>query len=546
MSIRSRLVHSLQIARIECTRSQRQRGRSDVFRAVFFVCILALALGSGVGAYVFGTLLHSGEIALSAEFVQRVATAGFLALLVGLMQRTFRLLSRIKVTHLLTTVSTAETILGIAGAVLWPAVIWLAPIIFTFAIGFAVGAHWPAGIVTLCIAGAGLLVLAALLGVALSFTVKVVTTRSPRFRRYRGIIAVIAFVFVAGIFSLANAGLVSIDELGEWASYTPVAWFVDFGFWGTSLVHSGVLPIMGSLAVLGAGIPVVTIGTTLLAKRVWETEPVSATILHHSRSLVGTGTIERLLAKRLSRPVLTVMRKRWLQERRVPVAVSMLGYLLVLLPIVYLPMLFTGRILLVSPLSLAVVLGPATGLCFGITPIGAEYSSFPMTLTAISGRHFVCGEILAGVTIGTPITVITTVLLALGSPVGTLETIAVGIASGMLSVCGMTLAVALGMSVSYSDLLPAPLPLSSATIYAEIGWMEFVRLGVLLGILGLVCVPGFAGYLLVFLEPMGATVIVSQPLIRIGALLLMSGLAAAASGIAYQRAVRAFDQYVIS
>jgi len=538
------LRHSLQIAHVERTRSRRLLGRSSSFRALVAVVVVSLAVGSGLGAYVFGTAIRRGQTSLPLETMQIAVTVGVLALLVGFVQRTSRLGERVDTDHLLTTVPAHEVVFGVVLAVAARTATRVSLTAVSIAIGFAVGAGAPASAVTILVAVAGLFALTALLGVGLSFAVQLVTTRSPRFRRYKNALIVIGFFLVLGGWTAIDLDQLTMGLLRRWLTSLPTAWFVDLGLLGLPAVQSGGLRSLGALALVVGGLPVLTVVTTALATRVWETEPVSSAVLHRSRSLVGDGLAERLFAGHVSRPVLTVARKRWLQERRVPRALMMVGYIFVFALLVVIPVLAVGGVRL-APLLVAFVLAVESGLAFGLTPVATEYSSLPMTLTASTGDQFVRGTLLAGVAIGTPVTGLVTFGLGVLGPPGVVEAVLLGVAGAVLSVCALTVAAAVGMGVSSRDLVAAPVPLTSSTMYGEIGGAGFVRMGKLLGLVAVVCTPALVGYLSVVFDPVSTMLGVPTVAVRVGSLVVTIGLAVGVSTVAYRRAVWLYDDYTL-
>lgn len=62
------------------------------------------------------------------------------------------------------------------------------------AVGFALGAQSPASALTIMIAAADFVTLAALFGIVLSLAAELATIQSPRLRRYKNITYVIAFI----------------------------------------------------------------------------------------------------------------------------------------------------------------------------------------------------------------------------------------------------------------------------------------------------------------------------------------------------------------
>lgn len=541
------LRHSLQIARIENMRSQRQLGRSSSFRVLVAVVVIILAAGSGIAAYTFGTMIRDGQATVPLRMLYLVAVGGPLALLIGFVQQTSNLTERIDTNHLLTTVSVHTVVLGVVSTAFYRIGIRLVPTVISVAVGFAAGTGSPAIAFTIPVAVVGLFALTALVGICLSFAVKLVATRSPLFRRYKNVLVVLAFVimFIGWVVVSEDQVLAALGFIRDWISATPTAWFVDLGILGMAGSDANLLRSMGALVLVVGGVPGFLIVTAGLAERMWTTEPISAKHLHRSRPLVGEGFAERLFAGRVSRPVLTVARKRWLQERRVPRAIMMPGYLLILLSGVYLPIFVAGEVPGISLIVPVAICAAATGLAFGLAPIETEYSSLPMTLTSVTGEQFIRGTALTGVAISAPITAVVTLLLAVGSPLGVIETLLIAVVGVVLCVCSVILAAAIGMRVSYRDLLPAPLPFTSATIHAEIGTAGFIKMGKMLGLLGFVCLPAMGGYLFAFLGPGTGPVAVPITLIRIGSLGLTALLAVGLSILTYRRAVRRFDRYTL-
>lgn len=540
------LRRSLQIARIEIIRSRRQLGRSSTIRALIVVVVIVLAVSSGIAAYILGTAIRDGQMTLPLETLRFIASGGFLALLAEFIRQTSNLAERIDTDHLLTTVSVHAAVFGVIMTVPQRIGIRIAPIAVSIAVGFAAGIRSPPIAFTILIAVAGLFTLAALVGVCLSFAVEFVTTRSPRFRRYKNVFIVLTAVFMFIGWVGMGEELVSapLGFMRDWISAIPVAWFVDLGMLGMPGSDADVLRSMSAISLLVVGIPVLSIVAVEIAEYVWTTEPVSAKILHRSRALVGEGFSERLFADRISRPVLTVARKRWLQERRVPRAIMMLGYLIFLLPGVILPIAAMGKVPGISLVLLVSIFAAATGLAFGLAPVETEYSSLFMTLTSVTGEQFVRGISLAGIAVGAPIAVIATLLLAVWSPLGVLEILLIAFVGVVLCICSVTLAVAIGMRVRYFELFPAPLPFTSATIHAEIGMAGFIKMGEMLGLLGLVCLPAVGGYLFAFLGS-GTGAAVPIALVRIGSLGLTALLAVGISILMHRRAVRRFDRYTL-
>ncbi|WP_330631400.1 hypothetical protein [Halocatena halophila] len=539
------LRHGVRIARTEWMRTRRQLARSSVVRAVIALFIIGTLVIATSIAYGFGAAFRSAAITLPVGAIRSLTTAVFLTLLIGFVQQTSRLLERLNINHLLTTVPARAVIIGVVLTVSGRAAIRVFLTASSIAIGFSLGMRAPLGIATVIIAVVGFLSLSVLSAVALSFAVDFLTTRSPRFRRYKTAFVVVAFSLLSIGMAVVIAGQVSIDLVWKWLAAAPTAWFVDLALVGVPRTSPKFFQSVGALGLVGIGIPVLVAATTALAERVWETEPISATTTHRSHSLVGEGRVGLVFDSRISQPTLTIARKRWLQERRIPRSLFMSGYLLVLLLGVTFPIFVAGEVPGISLVFLAFICAGTTGLAFGSDPIGTEYPSLSMTLTTVSGKQFVRGTLLSGIVTGIPITAGAILFLALWSPYGVVETLLFVVAGVGLCVCSVTIAVALGMRSPYSDIIPVPLPLSSATIYSEVGAGGFIRMGIMLGLLGIVCLPIFSSYLMAFFDLVSVGGIPTTA-IRIGSLVLTTALATSVSALAYRRAVRLYDRYTLS
>ncbi|RJT07439.1 hypothetical protein [Halococcus sp. IIIV-5B] len=76
MKIRTQLRHSVQVARAERMRRQRNLDHSIVFRAVVAVVIVGIAIGGAVSAYTVGVAVRHGQVVI------QVVTVTFSALTV--------------------------------------------------------------------------------------------------------------------------------------------------------------------------------------------------------------------------------------------------------------------------------------------------------------------------------------------------------------------------------------------------------------------------------------------------------------------------------
>lgn len=541
---RSWLRHALLIARIERTRSQRQPGHSSTWQTLRVIALVVFSIGGGIGAYGVGQLVARGRLTLPVSAIQATVVAGFLTFLWMAIQRTSRVNEQLNTDHLLTTVRASEAALGLVFTVYRRVAVPVFLPALGVAVGLALGTQTPVIALTTGVAVVGIVTLAALLGIVLRLGAKLATSQSPRLRRYKNYTYVLAFILAFFIWITIFQGPVSNQATIEWLRVVPLAWFVDLAFLGLTDVPASQARGLGVLGATVVGLPILMMATISLAERVWTADRVGESEIHRSRSLVGAGLAERMFAGWVSRPVLTVARKRWLQERRVPIGLLFQGYVLMLTPLVFLPIFAAGEVPGVSLVSLAFLSAIGTALAFGAELLGAEYSSLPMTLTSVSGRHFIKGTMFAGVTISGPLTMLVILLLGLGSPLGGVELLVLGLAGISLIACSVTVSALLALDVSYYEFRPESIPFTGITAYIESGGI--FKWAKIFAAVGLVCLPAFVVYGAAFVGgPVAPALGASMPAVRIAVLLVTVFLATIVTVLAYRRAVTRFNEYTL-
>lgn len=538
--------HSVQIARIERKRRRRQFDRSTIWHVSFTLAIIVFSIVVGISAYGIGQGLHRETLILPLDIIRSATTPIAIVALTVITYRASVQFGRIDLDHLLTTVPVRDVVLGVAGLLFSQYAILLVPPVISLAVGFAVGVHAPATMLIIILTIVVLLALIVMASITLSLTGKYLALRSPRFRRYRTIIVYGPFVLV---WLVLARSLGQIDYLVAWLQLVPLAWTVDFMLLPVPGIHADVGRSVGAVCLLVGGLSAFTVAATVLGEKVWSTDEVSSTTLSRSRSLVGTGLAEWLFAGWVSRPVLTVARKRWVQERRVPRAFMMIAAMVLLIGSgigVY--VLSPAGIPPVTPLLVAYACATGFGLGFGEYVLAAEYPSLPMTLTTASGRHVIRGTMLAGLTVGVPLTILPTVAIGIISPVGALELLLVTLTGVLLCGCSIVVATALGMRFAYTEFLPLPvkIPLSSVRrVYGRMGKAPFLSAGRAIGVVGFVSLPAFISYLSVVTPPLATMLGTTPATVRFAALVVTMILAVAVSIPAYRRAVIRFSEYTL-
>ncbi|WP_135827884.1 hypothetical protein [Halorussus halobius] len=533
------LRRSVQIARVEHARSRRRPGRSSAWRAVLAIALVGLSIGGGVGAYVFGQSLAAKSVSVPVRALRTAVVAASAMFLWTGIQGASRRIARLNVDHLLTTVRVREVVLGIGIVEYAWTVAPLSPVVLGVAAGFAVGTGSPASAGSIGVAVAGLVGVTTVLGIAVSFATTFATLRSPRLRRYRNYAYVAAFLLGLLVWTTVVQGPVSNERVVDWLRSVPFAWFVDLGLLAAPNAEVGFGRGLAALGLTIIGVPVLTVIATGFADRALTTDSVSTTAVHRSRPLVGNGLAEYAFAGWVPRPALTVARKRWTQERRLPRGLLYQGFVLLVGPVVYLPILATGAVPAISVVALASLCAVGAVLAFGVDCLGAEYASLPMTLTTVPGRRFVQGTVLAATTVSTPITFIAVVGIGVWSPLSRIELVLTALAGVALSVAGVLFVVALGLRVSYYDFQPISIPFTDMTVHTDRN-VSF-RLVAVLVLVGLLVLPATVTYGMAFVGGTRAPAVTAGA----GSLLVTVLLAAGVSLLAYRRSVRAYEQYAL-
>ncbi|WP_256390973.1 hypothetical protein [Natronoarchaeum rubrum] len=545
MNVRTWLRQGAEIARVEWTRQHREFGSPLTGRPVLLVVLIALAVGLGWLGRSLGRDLAAGQPLPDGE-LSLLASLAFVWLAWRSSQYTQVRIERLNPDLLLTTVPERTAALGLLGFVYARLLATLAVPTLGVAVGIAVGLRSPVVAVTVVVAVAGLATLAAALGTIGRLTIRLVALRLARVGFYRDLLVVFGWIpLIVGVNILEELSP-SIAPLVAAFGAFPLAWFVDLALAG-SLEYSvgSVRYAAGALGLLVVSLPFLAAGTTALARRVWESDPVSSTGIDGSHSLISEGWIERLLGEYVSRPVLTIARERWLMERRVPRGLLSIGYVLLLVGVIGFPAVALGG---AGPngllLLFSIGLGLTAGIAFASAPLGTEYRTLPMLFTTVDGRQFVGGLVLAATVVGTPLVVLVVVPLGLGSVVGAVQTIAITLVGVAVSTCTASVALAVGLGVDRHEFVPTPFFFTDVPVFAEHGLSPFLRLGSVFAIVVLASVPAFLGNAPSVYESVAARGVPALA-VQIGSLFLTILLVGAVTRAAFRTAVRRFRDYQI-
>ena len=548
MNIRTWLRNGTKIARAEWTRHHREFGHPLTGRPVGLVGLVTIGVVLGWFSHSLGRDLAAGQ-PLPYETLGLFVSVAFVWMAWRSSQYTRIRFEQLNPDLLLTTVPVRAVALGLLGFVYVRLAASLAVPTLGVAVGTAVGLRSPMVAFSVTVAVAGMAMLAAAIGSTVRLAARLVALRLVRARLYRDIAIVFGWIPLLIGFMILQESSFSVAPLFAVFGAMPLAWFVDLAFVGTvEFSFESIGHALGALGLLVPTVPVFVAGSTVLARRIWETEPVSSfssTGSSDSHSLIKEGVVERFVGDRIPRAVYTVARERWLLERRGPRGLLMSGYVVFLVGVVGFPLVAiggggpNGLLLLV-----AVALGMVSGIAFASDPIGTEYRTLPMLFTTIRGRQFAGGLLLAATAVGVPLVLLVTVPLGVSSVVGTVQTILIALVGVTVSTCTASVALAIGMGVERYDYTPISSFFTDVPVYAEIGLNGFLRLGSIFAIVTLVTVPAFLGNapsVYERIEALGIPALGTQ----MGSLLLTLALAIVVSRTAFRIAVQRFRDYQI-
>ncbi|AGB38400.1 hypothetical protein [Natronococcus occultus] len=535
---RDRLDGGVRIARTEWRRHRREFGGSRGRRVAAALGYCAVAVALGALATAVGRDLATGT-PLALSLAAAVAFAWIVARSASLTGSRFEQLAP---DALLTAVPVRTAAMGLLVFVAARVGAVLAVPTVGVAVGLALGARTPLVALTAIIAIGALAALAVGVGVASRLGSALVGRRLSRGGLYRDLLVVFGWLPLVALWLLLQELSVSLETLSVWFEWLPLAALADLAVLGAG---GDVEPLRAVVTVAGVAVTVPLLAglTTAFARRLWVTEPADSTDASRSgsHSLLDDGRLEALLGDRVSRPTVTVARQLLLAERRTPRGLLNAGYALAFVGLVGLPLF---GVLLGAPGFLLVVfaLGVAPGIVFGSEPIGRNYRVLPLLLTAVHGRAFVGGHVLASLVLGVPLVAIVVVPLGIASAATLAETVALVATGVALCCCTATALLAFELTVDREDLAPVPAFFSSVPAYAEEGWSAFVGLAKTFAVVSLVFLPAALGNATAVYERV-AELGLPVTAVRLGALGVTCVLALGVSRVAARVAVRRYRDY---
>ena len=530
------------ITRAEWTRHHREFEPPVTGRPVVLVILVGIASALGWLGHSLGRDLTAGQ-PLPDGVVSVFVSAAFIWMVWRSSKYTHIRFERLNPDLLLTTVPARAAALGLLGFVYARLLTTLVVPTLGIAVGTAIGVQSPMVALTVTLASACIAVLAAVLGTTSRLAARLVALRLVRARYYRDLLIVFGWIpLILGAMLLQELSLSLVPVVGLLGAL-PLAWFVDFALIGASNNTVGLLrQMLRVFVLLGTIVPLFIAATTIFARYIWEHDSTGPTGTRGSYSLLKTGVVERIIGERIPRAMYTVARERWLMERRVPQGLLSTGYALLFMGVVGFPVVALAGGTTSLLVFFAITLGLVTGVAFSSDPIGTEYRVLPMLFTAVTGRQFVGGSLLAATVVGIPLIILIIVPIGAVGPVGFGQMILIALLGSALCACTAAVATMVGLGVERFNYAPIPFFFTDVPIYAEVGAAAFLRHGLVLTIGVFASIPAFVGTSPPIYEAISAHG-VPTVVVQFGALLLTLLLAAIITRTAFRAAVQRFQEY---
>lgn len=288
---------------------------------------------------------------------------------------------------------------------------------------------------------------------------------SSRFiARHKTMIGTVAgLVLMGAYFLFLSPQIGGVDQAA--LAWLPMAWFADLAavgpaFVGSSLRAGGAL--VGSALVVVIGEAIITRETGAL----WFIDPVSPEIKTGSERITPTdetgaptetpsrqgalATAIRPLTipQMVSIPTRRVAEWTLLRARREPNRLTF-----VLIPVfaigssIISTSLQSGSIRAIAAPAAAIVIAWLAGALFALNPLGDEGTVLPVTLTAVSGNHYVRGLMTPGLLLGLPVVVVVTAIADVFSPYTLGQQVGLVVLGGFLTCIAVGITPAIGMAL---------------------------------------------------------------------------------------------------
>jgi membrane protease YdiL (CAAX protease family) len=349
---------------------------------------------------------------------------------------------------------TVHSTIQLVGVVLFPTVL--------FAGAFAFGAGQLSVLLTAVLAVGLLFTAVSILGTVVGQLVVLGLLRSRRLRAAsRGFGLVLLLVLMALSYASVAPLVGETELLAPLATVTvPATLYLSFVFAGTSL---GPEVGVGSLVVLGsvlASIPLLLTVATRLVRRLWFADATPTGLIQRDES-TSTATLptttrvgdSQAFPPRTGPRPLSVALGLWTRWLRIPVRFSPLFPLVIVLVMAVVGVINTPEQV---PLVIGGVLvftgAYVSGGIFGLNPLGEAGEMRTVEfLSSTSSRTLVLGHVLAGLLVGTPVSVLGAAMLAVAMGLSAPVALVLGVLAVVLTIASSGVAVGIGSILPSRD-----------------------------------------------------------------------------------------------
>lgn len=349
---------------------------------------------------------------------------------------------------------TVHSTIQLVGFVLFPTVL--------FAGAFALGAGQPSVLLTAVLAVGLLFTTVSVVGTVVGQLVVLGLLRSRRLRAAsRGFGLILLLVLMALSYASVAPLVGETELLAPLATVTvPATLYLSFVFAGTSL---GPEVGVGSLVVLGsvlASIPLLLAVATRLVRRLWFADATPTGLMQRDES-TSTATLptttrvgdSQAFPPRAGPRPLSVALGVWTRWLRIPVRFSPLFPLVIVLVMAVVGVINTSEQLPLVIGGVLVFTGTyVSGGIFGLNPLGEAGEMRTVEfLSSTSARTLVLGHVLAGLLVGTPVSLLGAVILAVATGLSAPVALALGVLAVVLTVASSGVAVGIGSVLPSRD-----------------------------------------------------------------------------------------------
>lgn len=463
MAERNWVRHGLSIGLFEFRRSVRAIWQDKARFALMALGILIPSLMGTAVVIIFAETIRDIESLLVPNQIRGMVALFWLFAVFMISQRVISAHTHIEAEPFMLTTVSRRTVAGgllVAETLRFLSSLGLPALVVTGIGVFLLGS--PASLILVPMAVLLFTTTAVVTGAAIGYAVAWLVATSRFVARHKTVLGSIASLIAMGVYFLflyPQIGGVTQASL----AWLPMGWVTDLAVVGTPFIWSPfrlIGALLWSVVCLFIGAVIVERETSAL----WITDPVSIDIEEtpptadvaeeenpsrtSRRDALATAVKPLIIPRVFPTPIRRVAEWALLRTRRDPNRLMFL-----LLPIFAFGPSFistgvqSGSVDAFLPPICAIVLPWLAGALFAMNPLGDEGTVLPVTLTAVSGAHYVRGLMVPGVVFGLPICIVVIGITGILSPYTVVEQVGLLLLGIYLTCIAVTIAPAIGMAL---------------------------------------------------------------------------------------------------